>query len=195
MRWTTLLFAACSAAAADPAPAGPDIGGLFAAVERCYLAEQEARSAGAPERPGRWITVRATAYSPNDAVDGAYHATKGDRWRWITADGRTDVREQPYGIAVPRLAGGRPAWPYGTRVIIPVGQGYLDQSGGPADRTFTVDDSGGAIRGRTETTGILHIDLRFRHESSARAFGGSLGWREMRVFLIDDSSDGVASSR
>lgn len=195
MRWTTYLLAACSATAAEPAADGPDIGGLFAAVHRSVVADQDARAAAAPVLHGRWLTVRATAYSPHDAVDGAYHASKGERWRWITADGRTDVRDTPYGIAVPRLAGGRPAWPYGTRVLIPAGQGYLDQSGGPADRIFTVDDCGGGIRGRTESTGILHIDLRFRRENSARAFGGDLGWRELRVFVIDDLGETLADNR
>lgn len=185
MRWTTYLLAACSAAAADPpAAAGPDLAGLFAAVDRSFVADQAARAVEAPRLAGRWVTVRATAYSPHDAIDGSYHASKGERWRWITADGRTDVRQSPYGIAVPRLAGGRPAWAFGTRVIIPAGQGYLDQTG-PADRIFTVDDCGGGIRGRTESTGILHIDLRYRYESSAMRFGGDLGWRELRVFVID----------
>jgi len=162
----------------------PDISGLFAAVERNAVEEERQRASGKPALQGRWLTVRATAYSPHDTIDGSYHATKGERWRWITADGRTDVRRNPYGIAVPRLAGSRPAWPYGTRVLIPAGQGYLDQSQ-PDERIFAVDDSGGAIRGKTERSGVLHIDLRFRSESSARQFGGDLGWRELRVFVID----------
>lgn len=177
----------CSAGAGHAAttPTAIDLAPLFAAVEAGFWAEERRRSIGAPVLNGRWITVRATAYSPHDAVDGAYHATKGERWRWITADGRTDVRQRPYGIAVPRLAGDRPAWPYGTRVLIPPGQGYLDQSR-PDDRIFTVDDTGGAIRGKTERSGILHIDLRFRSESSARAFAGPAGWREMRVMVLAD---------
>ena len=94
------------------------------------------------------------------------------------------MRTKPYGIAVPRLAGGRPAWPYGTRVLIPAGQGYLDQSMAN-ERIFTVDDTGGAIRGKTERSGVLHIDLRFRSESSAKAFGGDAGWRELRVMVLE----------
>lgn len=174
-----LLAATCSAHAATT-----ELGPLFAAIEISFYAEEHRIATAAPALRGRWLTVRATAYSPHDAIDGSYHATKGERWRWITADGRTDVRKQPYGIAVPRLAGGRPAWPYGTRVLIPAGQGYLDQSE-PVDRFFTVDDSGGAIRGRTESSGILHIDLRFRSESSAKAFGGAAGWRELRVMVLE----------
>lgn len=176
-----------AAAASETTVLIPEIGGLFTAIEAGFLREQAARPAPAPapEPAGHWLTVRATAYSPHDALDGTYHQSKGERWRWITADGRTDVRRVPYGIAVPLLPGGRPIWPYATRVFIPAGQGYLDRSGSPADRTFAVDDCGGAIRRRTNASGILHIDLRFRHESSARDFGGSQGWRELRVFVFD----------
>lgn len=188
MRFATpfLLLAASAANAQEmrPASAKLDVGGLFTAVESAFWEEERLRATARTELRGRWITVRATAYSPHDAVDGAYHATKGDRWRWITADGRTDVRQTPYGIAVPRLAGGRPAWPYGTRVLIPAGQGYLDRSR-PAERIFTVDDTGGAIRGKTEKSGVLHIDLRFRSESSAREFAGDRGWRELRVMVLE----------
>ncbi|MBN8527140.1 MAG: hypothetical protein J0M02_17535, partial [Planctomycetes bacterium] len=177
MRLATLLLAACCTPGAAAVAGSPavDLGPLFSAVEAGIWAEERLRATGQPSLHGRWISVRATAYSPHDAVDGAYHATKGERWRWITADGRTDVRQRPYGIAVPRLAGGRPAWPYGTHVLIPAGQGYLDRSQ-PDERIFTVDDTGGAIRGRTESSGVLHIDLRFRSESSAREFGGATGW-------------------
>ncbi len=185
MRLATLLLTTPFLACVEPSQlVRPDITGLFAAVERTVTDEQRQRASGQPALRGRWVTVRATAYSPHDAVDGSYHATKGERWRWITADGRTDVRQSPYGIAVPRLAGGRPAWPYGTRVLIPAGQGYLDQSQ-PDDRIFTVDDCGGAIRGKTERSGVLHIDLRYRSESSARQFGGDLGWQELRVFILE----------
>ena len=185
MRLATLALATPLLAALDAPPATRyDIGGLFTQVERTFWEDERRRAVGAPELRGRWLTVRATGYSPHDAIDGAYHASKGERWRWITADGRTDVREWPYGIAVPRLAGGRPAWPYGTRVLIPAGQGYLDQSR-TGERIFTVDDTGGAIRRRTDESGILHLDLRFRSESGARAFGGDRGWRELRVFVLD----------
>ena len=182
------LFLASSPAtapAADPvALLRPDIAGLFMALERTQAEEERLANLGREALRGRWVTVRATAYSPHDAIDGSYHATKGERWRWITADGRTDVRHTPYGIAVPRLAGGRPAWPYGTRVMIPAGQGYLDQSQ-PSERLFTVDDCGGAIRSKTERSGVLHIDLRFRLESSARQFAGPAGWRELRVLVLE----------
>ncbi len=179
-----LLAATCSAHAATTDTIQVELGPLFAAVETSFWAEERRVAAAVPALRGRWLTVRATAYSPHDAIDGSYHASKGERWRWITADGRTDVRQKPYGIAVPRLAGGRPAGPYGTRVLIPTGQGYLDQSQ-PDDRFFTVDDTGGAIRGKTESSGVLHIDLRFRSESSAMAFAGAKGWRELRVMVLE----------
>lgn len=181
---TCLIVASCSAHSATADTIRHELGPLFAAVETSFWAEERRAAIAAPALNGRWLTVRATAYSPHDAVDGHYHATKGERWRWITADGRTDVRTKPYGIAVPRLAGGRPAWPYGTRVLIPAGQGYLDQSMAN-ERIFTVDDTGGAIRGKTERSGVLHIDLRFRSESSAKAFGGDAGWRELRVMVLE----------
>ena len=172
-------------AAVEPAAASrPDLSGLGGSVTPAWLAEEQCQAPQVPELRGRWLTVRATAYSPHDAIDGGYHASKGERWRWITADGRTDVRSVPYGIAVPRLAGSRPAWPYGTRVLIPAGQGYLDRSL-PDERIFTVDDSGGAIRGKTERSGVLHIDLRFRSEASARQFAGDRGWRELRVLVLE----------
>lgn len=185
MRTAVGLFLAAALRALDPSPLppAPDISGLFLAVEAA-LAPPIERRRPAPPGPGRWLTVRATAYSPHDPIDGHYHARKGERWRWITADGRTDVRRQPYGIAVPRLAGGRPAWPFGTRVFIPAGQGYLDRAR-PHDRIFVVDDCGAAIRERTEATGILHIDLRFQHHASARSFAPERGWRELTVCVLD----------
>ena len=180
----SILLTGCAAATECPA-SRIDVAGLFAAVESAWLAEQKSRSDGEGSLPGRWITVRATAYSPHDAIDGDYHATKGARWRWITADGRTDVRDRPYGVAVPRLNGRRPALPFGTRIIIPAGQGYLDTSRRD-DRIFVVDDSGGAIRHKTLACGILHLDLRYRSEAAALAFGGALGWRELQVFVISN---------
>jgi len=185
MRTAIVLLACTQLAAQEPATAAPpDIAGLFGQVQLTFLEEERLRAAGRPTLQGRWLTVRATGYSPHDAVDGAYHATKGERWRWITADGRTDVRQRPYGIAVPILAGSRPAWPYGTRVMIPAGQGYLDQSR-PDERIFTVDDTGSGIRKRTSSSGVLHLDLRFRSEAAARTFGGDRGWRELRVMVLD----------
>jgi 3D (Asp-Asp-Asp) domain-containing protein len=115
--------------------------------------------APAPAAPTRtWWRLRAvtTGYSPHDAVDGAYHATKGERWRWITADAVTDVRDVPYGVAVdPR------ALPYGTTVIVP---GYH------RGVAVAADDTGGRLR-QSWSAGVLHLDLRYKTERSALAWG------------------------
>lgn len=140
----------------------------------------------APVVRGYWLDVRATAYSPHDAVDGHYRATKG-AWLHITADGRTDVRSTPYGIAVPRVnRNGRlaPLLPYGTRIIIPTGYGYLDRSR-PDARTFTVDDTGGGITIKTRKQGIPYVDLRFKSSASAQAWAGPQGYRCIRVFVLE----------
>lgn len=110
----------------------------------------------APSRTWWRLRVLTTGYSPHDAVDGAYHATKGPRWRWITADLVTDVREEPYGVAVdPR------ALPYGVDIVIP---GY--HRGAAVD----ADDTGGRLR-QSWARGVLHLDLRFRTEASALKWG------------------------
>lgn len=129
---------------------------------------------------GRWVEVVATAYSPHDAVDGAYHATKGDRWRYITADAKTDVRQVPYGVAVPNFGlKNTPVIPYGTKVIIPAGQGYLDGSR-PTDRVFPVDDTGSGISRKTQATGKMYVDLRYMHTEWA------LKWqtKTIKMFII-----------
>lgn len=119
---------------------------------------------------GEWMRVVATAYSPSDALDAGYRATKGaDRWR--TAYG-VDVREVPYGIAAPTYLAH-------AEIIIPSGQGYLDRSR-PYERTFTVDDTGAMVRRRSAESGRLHLDLRYRTEASARRFGT----RELWVFIV-----------
>jgi len=110
---------------------------------------------------GYWQSVVATAYSPHDAIDSEYRATKG-KWLHKTAY-QVDVRTTPYGIAAP-------AWvfPDGTKLIIPAGHGYLDSR---TNRVFKVDDTGGIIRQRTRETGTPHIDLRYKTEYSAKRFG------------------------
>lgn len=128
---------------------------------------------GAPAAEGRWVQAVCTAYSPHDALDAEYRATKGaDRWR--TAYG-VDVRESPYGVAAPSLARSSLGLASGTRIYVPTGEGYLDQS--CPCRVFTVDDTGGLITSRTAESGLLHLDLRFRTEYSARRFG-------MRVIFV-----------
>ena len=108
---------------------------------------------------GEWVETTAvlTAFCPCTYCCG--HRAQG-----ITADG-TDVRKEPYGIAADpqRL-------PFGTWVYIPLGEGYLDRQQ-TEDRVFRVDDTGGIVRRRTRRTGIIHLDLRFIHHSSAVRFG------------------------
>lgn len=134
---------------------------------------------------GKWIQAVATAYSPHDPIDGAYHATKGDRWRWITADGRTDVRKHPYGIAVPLKSGTRrPSLPFGTYIFIPADTGYVAKSG-PTDRIFKVDDVGNGRQYRRTEGGLLHIDLRFKTHASAIQWAGPTGRRVIWVYVYD----------
>jgi len=124
---------------------------------------------------GYWTKARLSAYSPHDALDRAYHESKGAKWRFITADAKTDTRSQPYGIAAPSIIR------FGSRVFIPLGHGYLDQSRPEAHRrVFAVDDRGGAIERGSLSEGRLWIDLRYKTEHSALAFGVKDAW----VFII-----------
>lgn len=131
---------------------------------------------------GWWIDATASAYSPQDARDAAYAATKG-RDRWKTA-ASVDVRLEPYGIAAPftRDKHRTPLWvAYGTRVYVPAGQGYLDQTRAD-DRIFKVDDTGADITNFTLERNKLHIDLRYMTEDYALKFGV----KEVRVFVIEE---------
>lgn len=120
---------------------------------------------------GHWLTVEATGYSPQDDIDSAYRETKGAD-RYMTAGRISDVRITPYGIAT----GGKAVLPLRSRVIVPEGEGF------PAsDRIVLVDDVGAIIRRRTEETGVLHIDLRFKTTYSAERFGH----RTIRIFVIE----------
>jgi 3D (Asp-Asp-Asp) domain-containing protein len=124
---------------------------------------------------GYWQQARLSAYSPHDALDKAYRETKGERWRWITADGRTDVRRQPHGIAAPG------SLPFGTRIFIPQGLGFLDRSLSlPSARCLVVDDRGSAIQSGDVPEGIIRLDLRYRTEYSAINFGIKDAW----VFIL-----------
>jgi 3D (Asp-Asp-Asp) domain-containing protein len=110
---------------------------------------------------GEWREIEATltAYCPCSICCGV-------RAAGLTADG-TSVDRQPYGIAAdPKRL------PYGTRLWIPPGLGYLDHQR-PTDeqRQFTVDDTGGIIRRRTRATGRIHLDVRFRQHGNAVRFG------------------------
>lgn len=137
---------------------------------------------------GRWVKVCATAYTPTNPIDGDYHATKG-AYRWKTADGKTDVRSVPYGIAVPqqkRTDGKkRPEWDFGTKVIIPTGHGYLDKIR-KNDRIFPVDDTSESSLFFRSKNGCLHIDVRFVDTKDAIKWAGPTGYRFISVFVIDD---------
>lgn len=109
---------------------------------------------------GEWVPmeVTATAYCPCILCCGS-------RAAGITADG-TKVSEYHYGVASdPR------SLPYGTKVLIPHGIGYLDKTYPADDRIFVVDDTGGALRRNTRRTGRVHIDLRFVQHRNALRFG------------------------
>lgn len=147
---------------ADDAPVS--IHDLFVELDRTAAPTPVA----APVRT--WWRLRAltTGYSPHDAGDGAYHAAKGERWRWITADLTTDVRDIPYGVAVdPR------AIPYGTDVIVP---GYH------RGKTVDADDTGGCLR-QSWSRGVLHLDLRYQTAASAAA------WGSKQVTVLVDVTD------
>ena len=127
---------------------------------------------------GYWQQARLSAYSPHDALDRDYHESKG-KWRWITADGRTDVRRSPHGCAAPSHV------PFGTRVFVPTGLGYLDRTlSGIHQRVIRVDDRGGLIQGQANDGQRLRLDLRYRTEHSALAFGVKDAW----VFIITGDS-------
>jgi len=124
----------------------------------------------AAAQAGEWVPVEvvATAYCPCSICCGV-------RAVGITADG-TKVSEWPYGIAVDpqRIA-------YSTPILVPHGVGYLDRSR-HADRVFYADDTGGIIRRRTRSTGVMHIDLRYRSHQAAKAYGK----RSITVFIWRD---------
>ena len=122
----------------------------------------------------RWLIILLASaaaavegWQPVEVVATAYCGCRvccGVRAVGITADG-TDIRDWPYGIAVdPKQIA------YGTPILVPLGEGYLDRQQ-PHDRVFYADDTGGIIRRRSRSTGVPHIDLRFRQHRSAQLFG------------------------
>lgn len=106
---------------------------------------------------GRWILAEVTAYAGNCP----YCETTG-----VTANG-TKTTEVPYACAA------SPDIQFGSRIYVPAGAGYLDQSR-PLERWFTVDDRGGALRTEWKRSGITRIDLRYRTHWSAQQFGRKL---------------------
>ena len=135
---------------------------------------------------GKWVVVDATAYSPHDPHDGDHWSSQDH----VTAAMR-DWRINPYGIAVPMRAdaSGRrnvPAFvPYGTKIIIPRGYGYLDRLF-PTDRIFEADDTGGRISTLTAQArdGVPVIDLRFKESRDALRWAGPDGRRRLLVFVV-----------
>jgi len=114
---------------------------------------------------GRWVYAVLTAYSPLDEFTRD-DVNNPDR---LTATG-AKTEQVPYNVAAdPR------SLPYGTRLFIPIGLGYLDQSR-PDARTFVVDDTGAVVKHRTRRTGTLHLDLRFKSVESAVIFGTKRAW-------------------
>lgn len=105
-----------------------------------------------------------TAYTPS--IDG------GGAGTGLTSTGvRTEWRA--YGIAAdPTMV------PYGSVIHVP---GYRDtpEKGGP---WWIVDDTGGAMR-QSARRGILHLDVRMRHVSSARAWG--VRWLLVKIYTPD----------
>jgi 3D (Asp-Asp-Asp) domain-containing protein len=118
---------------------------------------------------GRWVEVVATAYSPIDR----YTRDDTGNPRRLTATG-ISTKRVPYGVAVDPAA-----IPYGTRIIIPSGNGYLDRLR-PADRSFVADDTGPMITDATRKSGVVHVDLRYIGVPDALRFGV----RRFRVFIV-----------
>lgn len=116
---------------------------------------------------GRWVTVIATAYCPCELCCG-------DEADGITANGNM-VADYPYNIAASRNV------PFGTKIYIPTGHGYLDRSR-PRDRYWVTDDRGGRLDTDLAETGITRIDLRYRTHYSAKQFGRKtiLVWIEIK---------------
>jgi len=139
---------------------------ILAALITAAMAAQPATYMNAH---GYWLQVEATAYSPLDSM------TRDDENnpRRLTATGISALR-RPYGIAADPTA-----LPYGTRIIIPTGYGYLDRSESEA-RVFTVDDTGSIVKWLTRHDGVIAIDLRYISVSSAIRFGRKTIW----VFVI-----------
>lgn len=111
---------------------------------------------------GRWEWCEVTAYAAN-----CPKCETGN----ITANG-TNCDIRPYGIAA------SPNLPFGARIYLPRGFGYLDESF-PVSLVLPVDDRGGMVRSEWLRTGTTRLDLRFRTHYSARLFGRKL----MRVYI------------
>lgn len=127
-------------------------GGLVLIVATTFFA------LGLCAQEGEWRLCEVTAYCGGPCL---LCETTG-----VTANG-TQTNSVPYGVAA------SPNLPLGSRVWIPVGAGYLDQSRA-TNRWMPVDDRGGALRSEWHRSGITRLDLRFRTHASAKAFGRKL---------------------
>ena len=122
---------------------------------------------------GHWVDVVATAYSPDDQIDEAYH-NKHPAGYHRTAD-NTNTDKVPYGIAAPQR--GPMVIPFHTRLIL----GWPSSDGGPFGRVLEVDDTGGVITRKSSATAHLYIDIRMKTEEDALKFGH----HTMYIFIID----------
>lgn len=117
--------------------------------------------------PGKWVEVEFTAYCP------CALCCEG------TADGKTafnvDTKKVPYN-----LAGDRIYFRRFQKVSIPLGNGILDNLR-QEDRTFVVDDRGGALNYEARKYGIPRLDLRVKEHWWAVKFGR----KRIMVFIYD----------
>lgn len=103
-----------------------------------------------------WRMAEVTAYCPcalccGDSADGrTANMTRTDR--------------VPYNFAADR------SLPFGTRIFIPRGLGVLDRVRAD-ERTFVVDDRGGALDAEARRYGTLRLDLRVKSHAWAVRFG------------------------
>ncbi len=112
---------------------------------------------------GRWELCEVTAYAGHCPIC----ETTG-----VTANG-THVDSRPYGAASSPNIG------LGSRIFIPIGYGYLDESS-PYARWYIADDRGGAVTTEWRSSGVTRIDLRYKTHASAKQFGRKL----MMVFIV-----------
>jgi len=126
------------------------------------------------EPKGRWVWAVVTAYSP--------HRESCGRWAkyGLTSTGikvRTPNPDDAYGIAAdPRVI------PYGTKVYVPEYFEMLENNKNCVPTEMTeVDDTGGGMR-QSARRGIIHIDVRFRTEKAAIAWGR----KRMEIFIYDE---------
>jgi len=114
-----------------------------------------------------WTLVTATAYCPCSLCCDV----RTER----TANG-TNTDQVPYGVAASRNI------PFGARVYVPNGAGYLDRMATRSDdRWFICDDRGGALDTERKRTGITRLDLRVRDHAYAQQFGRKM----MMVYIME----------